>query len=133
MPQRAGARRSGRSILLIDRITMWARPCIVCGVPFDTQLDHIRPESMGGGHWPDNYQPLCQRCNRNKHNYRSNEDLIALVQSRGITHFIEALYKWDVKHGDRMLLGWWLEKNPSALTVAASLHQGFLNRICRQE
>jgi HNH endonuclease/NUMOD3 motif len=44
--------------------------CLRCGKPeneVSLQKDHIVPISRGGTHWLDNLQPLCKRCNCQKH------------------------------------------------------------------
>ena len=41
--------------------------CIACGEPW-TECDHIVPLSRGGTDSLENLQPLCQSCNRAKHN-----------------------------------------------------------------
>jgi HNH endonuclease len=40
--------------------------CLVCGCPDNLTLDHIMPESQGGGHGDDNLQTLCRTCNLKK-------------------------------------------------------------------
>lgn len=43
--------------------------CIRCGKKLrkgDVDIDHILPQSWGGGHGADNLQCLCKHCNRSK-------------------------------------------------------------------
>jgi 5-methylcytosine-specific restriction endonuclease McrA len=48
--------------------------CLKCGSS-EVTIDHVVPLSQGGSHSADNVQPLCGRCNSQKHNktidYRS--------------------------------------------------------------
>ncbi len=43
--------------------------CVRCGRKFrkgDIDIDHIIPQSYGGGHGADNLQCMCKHCNRSK-------------------------------------------------------------------
>ena len=42
-------------------------PCIMCGAPPPSSIDHILPVSKGGKHDLRNLQPLCGICNSSKH------------------------------------------------------------------
>lgn len=45
--------------------------CVRCGKKLrkgDVDIDHILPQSMGGGHSADNLQCMCRHCNRSKGN-----------------------------------------------------------------
>ena len=40
--------------------------CVECGTHIDLSIDHIHPESKGGGLAMDNLQTLCRSCNSRK-------------------------------------------------------------------
>lgn len=40
--------------------------CVECGTHIDLSIDHIHPESKGGGLAMDNLQTLCRSCNIRK-------------------------------------------------------------------
>ena len=46
--------------------------CAVCGQPA-TEVDHIRPLSLGGTHDPANLQSICKACHRKKTLAESHE------------------------------------------------------------
>lgn len=50
-------------------VTAYGSKCLCCGArgtPDSLTMDHIIPVSKGGTSWPDNFQPLCGRCNSSK-------------------------------------------------------------------
>lgn len=58
-----------RKIEEILRWEIWERDnftCKHCGSRKNLQIDHIFPESKGGGLEPDNLQTLCKDCNVKK-------------------------------------------------------------------
>jgi 5-methylcytosine-specific restriction endonuclease McrA len=64
-----------------EMLSFYGNKCLRCGADGSectlTQ-DHIIPVSVGGSHWPENLQPLCQPCNsskgaRNSFDYRPDE------------------------------------------------------------
>lgn len=40
--------------------------CVACGADSDLTIDHIHPQSKGGGNQFDNLQTLCRKCNTKK-------------------------------------------------------------------
>ena len=51
--------------------------CVSCGIPLtirEAQLDHIIPWSAGGSDWSENLRTLCQPCNAERSNFRSDLD-----------------------------------------------------------
>lgn len=49
--------------------------CVRCGKKLrkgDVDIDHILPQSYGGGHGADNLQCMCKHCNRSKRDSISN-------------------------------------------------------------
>lgn len=49
------------------RWEMWGGQCWICGAPA-TAIDHVKPLTAGGGHWPCNLRPICEHCNPSKGN-----------------------------------------------------------------
>lgn len=47
---------------------LYLSSCVSCGSIENIEADHIIPISRGGTHSEGNLQPLCQFCNRSKHN-----------------------------------------------------------------
>ncbi len=47
------------------RCEMFGNLCWICGEPMET-IDHVKPLSKGGGHWPCNLRPACVPCNTRK-------------------------------------------------------------------
>ena len=58
--RRSGYLASKRGVLARDR-----RTCIYCGRPGHT-VDHLMPQSRGGGHTWENLAACCSRCNHTK-------------------------------------------------------------------
>jgi 5-methylcytosine-specific restriction endonuclease McrA len=48
-----------------SRWAMRGRRCYLCGRPAKT-MDHVKPLSKGGSHWPSNLRPCCNSCNSRK-------------------------------------------------------------------
>lgn len=72
--QRDNARRRARkwgavgnvSQQQIDwRAAMFGNRCWQCGGPYEC-MDHVKPLSKGGLHWPANLRPSCLSCNHRK-------------------------------------------------------------------
>jgi hypothetical protein len=40
--------------------------CVYCSSPLNLSLDHVTPQSKGGGHSPDNLVTCCRSCNSSK-------------------------------------------------------------------
>ena len=49
---------------LVDARDGWR--CQYCSSSSDLCIDHLRPQSLGGGHDPSNLQTLCRPCNSRK-------------------------------------------------------------------
>ena len=107
-----------RQISFSIKKRFWVLPCTVCGVPYETHVDHIIPLARGGTDDLKNLQPLCAACNLRKKDVMSNADLVRWVLSRGLTHFTDAEWrkatrcqnpfdkeeKWIVMKSDKRLL-----------------------------
>jgi len=48
------------------RIEYFGYKCWMCGAPWES-IDHVKPLSKGGSHWPANLRPACISCNASKH------------------------------------------------------------------
>lgn len=72
----------------LNKSKSWWYTCVSCHKKFrqgDITIDHIIPQSKGGGHSIDNLQCMCRSCNSKKNNHTDNS----------IDHYI--------KNGDRRL------------------------------
>lgn len=49
------------------RRAMFGNKCWMCGCTA-TEIDHVKPLSKGGSHWPANLRPICKKCNQIKKN-----------------------------------------------------------------
>lgn len=111
-----------------------ANPCVVCGIPFNVECDHVIAVTKGGGNEPENLQPLCYDCNHKKHNHMTNDQLLTWVAGRGEYHFIKATHRWDVRYQnfyERKSLAEWSAANPERLAYAKQLAAAFLASITR--
>lgn len=50
---------------MVARVSYYANRCWMCGGAAD-QIDHVKPLSKGGSHWPANIRPACAECNAHK-------------------------------------------------------------------
>lgn len=113
-----------------DRVKQKIRsqPCAVCGVPYSIHVDHIKPLARGGSNGIDNLQPLCSTCNMRKNCWWTNDDLATWVMGRGVSHFIDAVYRHDTRftgpYGGPSVAEW-VDDDPSRIRFAAQLHADF--------
>jgi len=47
------------------RVIYFGGKCWMCGAPWE-HIDHVKPLSRGGSHWPANLRPACAACNQSK-------------------------------------------------------------------
>lgn len=47
------------------RVAYFGGRCWICGEA-GTEIDHVKPLSRGGSHWPSNLRPACKSCNSRK-------------------------------------------------------------------
>ena len=60
----------------LDKCSLWGWRCYLCSAaltPLTAQVEHRKPLSRGGSHWPANLGPACQRCNFSKHDMHEAE------------------------------------------------------------
>lgn len=50
-----------------DLLEFYKHACLKCGYIGKLEADHVVPISVGGKNSIDNIQPLCKKCNREKH------------------------------------------------------------------
>ena len=62
---RAGGTTTSAQWLRICRAVKFR--CLCCGKRKKLECDHVIPISKGGSSFPHNLQPLCKRCNNDKH------------------------------------------------------------------
>lgn len=118
-----------RSIPYKTKQRIWIKPCAVCGVPWDIHVDHIVPVACGGGSEEGNLQPLCSACNYIKGKRKTNEQVRAVVQVRGLPHFLKAGYRHAVRHlgpYDRPGIEMFAARYPEEHRLAIALYAAFL-------
>lgn len=107
------------------------QPCAVCGVPYDTQCDHVISVAAGGTNESGNLQSLCSQCNKIKHARKSNSEVAIVVLARGARHFKVAVWRNDTRHLNaysRPGMDEWMASRPDRAEVARRLHADFLTR-----
>lgn len=65
--------------------------CYLCATPLTakaTHMEHRKPLSRGGSHWPANLAPACQRCNLSKNNKTETEYRALLNRLEEVTQLI---------------------------------------------
>ena len=63
------ALKAGNGVFLVSTKELKrikSSPCVHCGAPGPSQIDHVVPIAKGGTHGIGNLMPLCQRCNGSK-------------------------------------------------------------------
>lgn len=50
---------------IVARVAYFGWRCWMCKRPFEA-IDHVKPLSKGGSHWPSNLRPACNACNSGK-------------------------------------------------------------------
>lgn len=69
--------------------------CVHCHKKFrkgDIDIDHILPQSRGGGNQPQNLQCLCKHCNRSKGNDMSQTKWIFCQRKQSYGQYKEKKY-----------------------------------------
>jgi 5-methylcytosine-specific restriction endonuclease McrA len=59
---------------------MYGDRCYICGEPMEA-IDHVKPLTKGGSHWPANIRPICWKCNSTKNNVWPIIGLVMLCQT----------------------------------------------------
>lgn len=73
--RRASANGSATEEQIRARVAYFGGRCWMCGDTYE-EIDHVKPLSKGGSHWPANLRPACKTCNSAKNDAWPLEDVI---------------------------------------------------------
>lgn len=78
------------------------KKCIYCGSAKNITLDHLYPKSRGGPTIPENLEPACKCCNREKSNLNKREyEFFKTLSAKN-----KEMFKLDVEYSDNVMEKW---------------------------